>query len=86
MCVIAWGYLVFAAIDFGTAARAGSTASWGLMALACLGAMACLFAGLMLASWLMRVLGITTSDEPGPGDLPSPVRPPRASGGKRAAR
>lgn len=85
-CVVAWGYLVYAAIDFGTAARGGSgSASWGLMALASLGAMACLFVGLMLVAWMLRALGITSA--PGADDAGSelPV-PPRPAGGKRAAR
>lgn len=88
LCVVAWGYLVYAAIDFGTAARAGSAgSSWGFMALASLGAIACLFVGLMLIARLMRVLGITTSAEPSaPSDPTAPAPPPRVAGGKRAAR
>ena len=78
--MVAWGYLVYAAIDFGTAARGASGGSaWLFMALACLGAMACLFAGLMLVARLMRALGIT--ETPPPDDAP-----PRPVGGKRAAR
>ena len=80
LCVVAWGYLVYAAIDFGTAARGGSGSSaWAFMGLACLGAMACLFAGLILVARLMRALGIT--DPP-----PTDDAPPRPVGGKRAAR
>lgn len=85
-CVVAWGYLVYAAIDFGTAARGGSgSASWGLMLLASLGAMACLFVGLMLVAWMLRALGITSAPEPADPASELPV-PPRAPGGKRAAR
>jgi hypothetical protein len=80
LCVVAWGYLVYAAIDFGTAARGGSGSSaWSFMALACLGAIACLFVGLLLAARLMRALGITSPP-------PSDDAPPRPVGGKRAAR
>ena len=80
LCVIAWGYLVYAAIDFGTAARSGSGGSaWSFMALACLGAIACLFVGLLLVARLMRALGIS---QPPPSD----DEPPRPVGGKRAAR
>jgi hypothetical protein len=79
VCVVAWGYLVYAAIDFGTAARGGSSGAWGFMALACLGAIACLFVGLLLVARLMRALGITATP-------PSPDQPPRPVGGKRAAR
>jgi hypothetical protein len=77
--VVAWGYLVYAAIDFGTAARGGSSSAWTFMGLACVGAIACLFVGLLLVARLMRVLGIT--EEPD-----KPERPPRTPGGKRAAR
>ena len=80
LCIVAWGYLVYAAIDFGTAARGGSGSSaWALMALACLGAIACLFVGLLLVARLMRALGITSAP-------PAADQPPRPAGGKRAAR
>ena len=79
LCVVAWGYLVYAAIDFGTAARGGSSSAWTFMGLACAGAIACLFVGLLLVAQMMRVLGITS--EP-----PSADSPPRPVGGKRAAR
>ena len=79
LCVVAWGYLVYAAIDFGTAARGGESAAWTFMALACLGAIACLFAGLLLVARLMRALGVVAP--PPPADAP-----PRPVGGKRAAR
>ncbi len=77
--MVAWGYLVYAAIDFGTAARGGSSSAWMFMALACLGAIACLFTGLLLVARLMRALGITSPPEPA-DEAPRPV------GGKRAAR
>lgn len=79
LLVVAWGYLVYAAIDFGTAARGGSSSAWTFMALACLGAIACLFVGLLLVARMMRVLGITSPP-------PSEDAPPRPVGGKRAAR
>jgi hypothetical protein len=79
LCVVAWGYLVFAAIDFGTAARGGESSAWLFMGLACLGAIACLFVGLLLVARLMRALGVTSPP-------PSADAPPRPVGGKRAAR
>lgn len=79
LCVVAWGYLVYAAIDFGTAARGGNSQAWTFMALACAGAIACLFVGLLLVARMMRVLGITEAP-------PSADAPPRPVGGKRAAR
>ncbi|MBD3944037.1 hypothetical protein [Nocardioides ganghwensis] len=79
LLVVAWGYLVYAAIDFGTAARGGNSSAWTFMALACAGAIACLFVGLLLVARMMRVMGITSPP-------PSPDAPPRPVGGKRAAR
>ena len=85
LCVIAWGYLVYAAIDFGTAARGGSgTSAWALMGLASLGAIACLFAGLLLVSRLLAALRGSSSAASRDADGPPP--PPRPVGGKRAAR
>ena len=85
--MVAWGYLVYAAIDFGTAAREGSSSAWTFMGLACLGAIACLFVGLLLVARLMRSLGITSlpSTSPESTDSPAPSGP-RPAGGKRAAR
>ena len=77
LAVVAWGYLVYAAIDFGSRGRAAAMARpWAFLALASLGAVACLFAGLLLVARLLRMLGVIKSEEP----------PPRPAGGKRAAR
>ena len=85
LCVVAWGYLVYAAIDFGTAARSGNGSStWAFMGLACLGAIACLFVGLLLIARLMRALGITS--DPASSSSPDSPAEPRPVGGKRAAR
>jgi hypothetical protein len=72
-CVIAWGYLVSAAIDFGSTARSGRSEAWLFLAVACIGAACCLFAGLMLGARLLRALGITAGpppEQPGAGDAP----------------
>ncbi len=97
LLVVAWGYLVLAAIDFGASARGGRSEAWWFLAMASVGAVACLFAGLMLVARILRLLGITrdpaappTASDPslglrdldGTGELPA-VRP---QGGKRAAR
>lgn len=82
--IVAWGYLVWAAIDFGASARQGEQVAWAFLALASLGAVACLFAGLMLGVRLLRLLGILTPDEADAGADPAAPPPPR--GGKRAAR
>lgn len=81
--VVAWGYLVWAAIDFGASARQGEQVAWAFLVLASLGAVACLFAGLMVGVRLLRLLGILEPDER-PGS--DPDAPPRPRGGKRAAR
>ena len=77
LAVVAWGYLVYAAIDFGADARAGNGGSWGLLVLASVGAVACLFVGLLLVARLLRMLGLMKRQEPAPA---------RPVGGKRAAR
>jgi hypothetical protein len=80
--VIAWGYLVKAAIDFGIQARSGTSGAWLYLGLASFGAVACLFVGLMMISRLLREVGITQ-----PARSPDePVPPPRVPGGRRAAR
>ncbi len=83
-CVVAWGYLVYAAIDFGAVARGGDSTAWWFLGLAALGAVACLFVGLMLLARTLRRLGITS---PPPSSQPAPDdKPPRPVGGRRAAR
>ena len=87
LCIVAWGYLVKAAIDFGVQARGGTSGSWLYLGIATLGAVACLFIGLMLVVRLLRRLGITSSAS----TSPSPSRsgepePPRPVGGRRASR
>lgn len=66
LSVVAWGWLVRAAIDFGTSAREGSASAWLFLALACVGAAACLFVGLILGTRLLRHLGIVTDPTPQP--------------------
>ncbi len=79
LCVVAWGYLVYAAIDFGASARGGETRAWWFLAMASLGAVVCLFVGLLLVARLMRLVGVTKTEDAEPP-------PPRPIGGKRAAR
>lgn len=61
--VVAWGYLVYAAIDFGSAARGGEQNAWIYLGVACLGAAGCLFVGLMLSARILRQLGILASPQ-----------------------
>ena len=64
MAVVAWGYLVWLAIDLGAAARSGTDGAWMVMGAALLGAIACLFTGLLLGVRLGRALGLTGSAAP----------------------
>lgn len=64
LAVVAWGFLVWSAVDFGVSARSGETEAWWFLALASIGAMACLFVALMLVVRLSRALGITTPPAP----------------------
>jgi fatty acid desaturase len=84
-CVVAWGYLVFAAIDFGGTAREGRGIAWLFLLVACIGAACCLFAGLMLGMRALIALGLIT---PPVNDDEPPTAPPvpRVPGGRRAAR
>ncbi|GAA3532130.1 hypothetical protein GCM10022263_20810 [Nocardioides daeguensis] len=81
--IVAWGYLVVAAIDFGATARHdGKTSAWALLVVASLGAMLCLFLTFMLAIRLSHALGFSADHH-----APRPKRDPAApKGGKRAAR
>ena len=74
--VVAWGYLVYLAIDFGTSARDGEAAGWWMLALATIGAIACLFVAMMLGT---RLAARIRAGSP-------PAGPPRPPGGRRAAR
>ena len=82
VCMVAWGYLVKAAIDFGSEARGGRSEAWWFLGLASLGAVACLFVGLMLAARVTRRLGLTRAPSAGastssadddPGSLGEPL-------------
>ena len=84
LLVVAWGYLVKTAVDFGTAARGGESAAWGFLAMACAGAAACLFIGLILVARLQRALGVTSGVRAAPSSEPAST--PRPPGGRRAAR
>lgn len=80
LSVVAWGYLVYLAIDFGTSARGGESSAWWLLGVASLGAVFCLFLALVLIARLLRALGLTTQPEE------RPEEPPPTPGGRRAAR
>lgn len=58
VALVAWIFLVKAAITFGREARGGDGTAWLFLAIASLGAVACLFLSLMLVTLLLRKLGI----------------------------
>jgi len=84
--LVAWGVLVYAAIEFGQEARSGEPTAWVLLAVTTLGAAACLFVTLILGA---RVLPLFQQGAPTgtPAAAPtSPARPARPPGGHRAVR
>ncbi len=72
--LVAWGVLVYVAIDFGQEARSGQSTAWVLLAIATVGAAACLFTTLLLGR---RILTLVQGGNPVPA---------RVKGGRRAAR
>lgn len=82
LTLIAWGYLVIAAIDFGADGRhEGDARAWLLLVVAALGAMLCLFLAFLLVARFTRALGVTHA--PAAKAKRDPDLP---KGGKRAAR
>ena len=74
LTLVAWGFLVWAAIDFGGQARGGETPAWAFLALSTVGATACLFLTLILGTKVLTLMR---------GEV---AREPRVAGGRRAAR
>lgn len=74
--LVAWGVLVWAAIDLGREARSGASEAWWVMGVATVGAAACLFVVLLLGA---RLIGIVQGRD-------APQKPARIPGGRRAAR
>jgi disulfide bond formation protein DsbB len=72
--LVAWGFLVWAAIDFGAQARGGETPAWAFLGLATIGAAACLFLTLILGTKVLATL------------RGQPRAPATVSAGRRAAR
>ena len=84
--LVAWGVLVYAAIDFGKEARSGEPAAWVLLALTTLGAAACLFVTLILGARVLPLFQPGASTAAPPTAPFSPARPARPPGGHRAVR
>jgi hypothetical protein len=72
--LVAWGFLVWAAIDFGSRARDGEGPAWAFLGLATVGATACLLVTLILVARLLATL------------RGQPEPPAGVPGGRRAAR
>jgi hypothetical protein len=56
LTLVAWGFLVWAAIDFGAQARSGDGPAWGFLAIATVGATACLLVTLVLVAKVLTAL------------------------------
>ena len=89
--LVAWGVLVYAAIDFGQEARSGEPTAWVMLTLTTLGAAACLFVTLLLGARILPLFQegpLTTppSTPATPSTPPIPPRPVRPPGGHRATR
>ncbi len=63
-CGIAWWYLVDAAIDFATVARAGQSGAWMFVGAASLGAVVCLVLVLSLGMRSLYALGLVSDYKP----------------------
>lgn len=77
LTLIAWGVLVYAAIDFGREARSGEPDAWTFLAIAAVGAAACLFVTMILGTRLVALVR---------GRAVVPPRPTHAQGRRRATR
>ena len=84
--LVAWGVLVYAAIDFGQEARSGEPAAWVLLAITTLGAAACLVVTLILGARVLPLFQQGTSTTTTPTASTTPARPARPPGGHRAVR
>ena len=64
LSLVAWIFLVKAAITFGREARGGDGGAWIFLGIASVGAVACLFLSLMLVTVVLRRLGIIEERQP----------------------
>jgi hypothetical protein len=64
VALVAWGFLVWSAIDFGRSARGGDSGAWVYLGVASLGAVACLFLSLWQVTVLLRRIGLLEDKRP----------------------
>ena len=64
LALVAWVFLVRAAITFGREARGGDGQAWVFLGIAALGGVACLFLSLMLVTVVLRKVGILEERKP----------------------
>ncbi len=62
--LLAWAFLVWAAVDFGRDARDGESGRWVYLVVTSVGAVACLFLCLWLCTVLLRRVGILEDNRP----------------------
>ncbi len=62
--LVAWGLLVWLAVDSGRSARGGDSGKWVYLAAASVGAVVCLFLCLWLVTTLLRRVGILEDNRP----------------------
>lgn len=77
--IVAWGVLVFAAIDFGRRGRQGDSIAWLFLVLATIGAIGCAFLAIQLLATLQNALRQVAE----PSERPAPAG---RSSARRAAR
>jgi hypothetical protein len=70
--LVAWGVLVYAAIDFGAEARSGDSTAWTFVVLSAVGAAACLFVTLLVGARIVSLVKVG-------------AEPARPRGGRRRA-
>jgi hypothetical protein len=62
--LVAWGLLVWLAVDSGRSARGGDSGKWIYLVVASVGAVVCLFLCLWLGTVLLRRVGILEDNRP----------------------